>query len=73
MKLSLCTVIFSHLSDVQEINTFVKTQQNTEEIRMRINFVKLLVSKLNSGVKEMSEEELNKIWKECNMKFGKRS
>lgn len=73
MKLSLCTVIFSHLSDVQEINTFVKTQQNTEEIRMRINFVKLLVSKLNSGVKEMDENELNAIWEECNAKFGKRS
>lgn len=73
MKLSLCTVIFSHLSDVQEMNNFVKTPQNTEGIRMRINFVKMLVKKLDSGVKEMDENELNAIWEECNAKFGKRS
>lgn len=72
MKLSLCTVIFSHLSDVQEMNNFVKTPQNTEGIRMRINFVKMLVSKLNSGVKEMDENELNAIWEECNAKFGRK-
>lgn len=72
MKLSLCTVIFSHLSDVQEMNNFVKTQQNTESIRMRINFVKMLVRKLDSGVKEMDENELNAIWEECNAKFGRK-
>lgn len=72
MKLSLYTVIFSHLSDVQEMNNFVKTPQNTEGIRMRINFIKMLVSKLNSGVKEMDEDELNAIWEECNAKFGRK-
>jgi len=72
MKLSLRTVIFSHLSDVQEMNNFDKTPLNTERIRMRINLVKMLVSKLDSGVKEMSEDELNAIWKECHEKFGKR-
>ena len=72
MKLSLCTVIFSHLSDVQEMNNFVKTPQNTEGIRMRINFVKMLVKKLDSGVKEMDENELNAIWEECNAKFGRK-
>lgn len=72
MKLSLCTVIFSHLSDVQEMNNFVKTPQNTEGIRMRINFVKMLVKKLDSGVKEMDENELNAIWEECNARFGRK-
>ena len=63
MKLNLRMVIFSHLSDVQHMSDF-------EEIRMRVNFVKMLVTELDKGVKEMSEDELNALWRECNEKFG---
>jgi hypothetical protein len=63
MKLNLRMVIFSHLSDVQHMSDF-------EEIRMRVNFVKMLVTELDKGAKEMSEDELNALWRECNEKFG---
>lgn len=64
-------VIFSHLSDVQAMNCLEKTPRVTEDIRMRINFVKMLVSKLNEGIKEMAEDELNAIFEDCNKRFGK--
>ena len=59
--------IMSHLSDVQEMNGMSSQQEN---IRMRINFVKMLVQKLDDGVKEMTEDELNAVWKECNERYG---
>ena len=71
-KINLCMTITSHLSDVQEINCFAKTPQIAEDIRMKINFVKMLVDKLDEGIKEMTEDELNAIWKSCNEQFGKR-
>lgn len=67
-KLKLSTVIWSHLSDVQEMIRFYiddhgeKMISNQEAIN-RINFVKLLTSKLDEGIKEMTEDELNEIWK----------
>lgn len=60
-------VIFSHLSDVQESLTMPGEQERN---RMRINFAKMLISKLESGTKEMTEDELNALWVECNKKFG---
>lgn len=59
--------IFSHLSDVQETLSVPSEQERN---RMRINFVKMLISKLDKGTKEMTEDELNALWKECNDKFG---
>lgn len=59
--------IFSHLSDVQESLSMPSERENN---RMRINFVKMLISKLESGTKEMTEDELNDLWVECNKKFG---
>jgi len=53
-------VIFSHLSDVQEMIE----RDGKEEARQRINFVKTLVTKLNNGVKTMEEEKLNELWRE---------
>jgi hypothetical protein len=64
-NLCLRMVIMSHLSDVQEM-----VNVSPEKIRMRVNFVKILVQKLDKGVKEMSEDELNEEWKKCNERFG---
>jgi hypothetical protein len=69
LKLSLKMAIFSHLSDVQEMLRF---QGQEEKIRMEVNYVKMLVSKLSDGVKEMTENELNSLWQECHNKFGKK-
>lgn len=49
-------VIWSHLSDIQDGAPI------SEDQRRIINFVKLLVNKLEEGVKEMSEDELNQIY-----------
>lgn len=54
----------SHLSDCQHLIEFQNTQ---EEVRMRINFVKMLI---NDDREEMTEDELNEVWRECNEKYG---
>jgi len=68
IKLKLSTVIWSHLSDVQEMISFgidvrgEKTIITKQDVNNRINYVKLLTTKLEEGVKEMTEDELNEIW-----------
>ncbi|MFA5068172.1 MAG: hypothetical protein WC466_09115 [Candidatus Izemoplasmatales bacterium] len=58
--LDLEMVIYSHLSDIQHM-------VQSDDINKRINFVKTLVSKLNSEKKEISEKELNDIWNKLHM------
>jgi hypothetical protein len=61
-KLKKTMVITSHLSDVQEMISF----GDTEGANLRINFVKLLCWDERT---ELTEDELNEIWKRCVARF----
>lgn len=54
----------SHLSDVQEMISF----GDNEGARMRVNFVKMLI---HDKREELTEDELNAMWRECNERYGK--
>lgn len=55
--ISIIIPIFSHLSDIQEVNP---------RIRQRINFVKKLIQLMDDGQRQITDEELNKLWDEFN-------
>lgn len=65
MKLKRTMAMMSHLSDVQEMIYF---ENQEEQIRMRINFVKMLIKDERD---EMTEDELNEVWQKCNELYGK--
>ena len=65
-KIKLRMAIYSHLSDTQTM-IYINDKGNAN---LRINFVKMLVDKLDSGIKEMSEDELNSLWAECREKYS---
>ena len=56
--------IFSHLSDCQEM---LQLEGQEERIRMRINFVKMIVA---DDKEEYTTHELDQTWEECNEKYG---
>jgi hypothetical protein len=58
-KLKINMVIWSHLSDVQHL----MCAGHIEEATKKINFVKLLTDKLDSGIRFMEEKELNEMFK----------
>jgi len=62
MKLDIDIVMQSHLSDALielEYELFTNVVK-------KIKFVKALILKKRSGIKEMTEDELNKLFKEVN-------
>lgn len=61
-KIKKTKVITSHLSDVQEMISYGKT----EEANLRINFVKMLVQDERA---EMTEDELNAVWRKCVVRY----
>jgi hypothetical protein len=65
-KIKLRMAIYSHLSDTQTM-IYINDKENAT---LRINFVKMLVDKLDEGVDEMSENELNSLWAECKKQFN---
>ena len=64
MTLKKQMAIMSHLSDCQEMLTL---EGQEERIRMRINFVKMI---LCDEREEFTTNELDEIWEECNEKYG---
>ena len=65
MTIKRTMAMMSHLSDVQELIQYQGTQ---EEVRMRVNFVKMLI---HEEREELTNDELNELWKECNKKYGR--
>jgi len=65
MKIKRTMAMMSHLSDVQELIQYQGTQ---EDVRMRVNFVKMLI---HDEREELTKDELNELWKECNEKYGR--
>ena len=61
-KIKKSMAITSHLSDVQEMISFGESK----DANLRINFVKMLV---RDELTEMTENELNELWRECVEKY----
>lgn len=57
-------VMTSHLSDIQEMMSF----GDIKGANLRVNYVKMLIHDKRT---EMTENELNKLWRECCEKYGK--
>jgi hypothetical protein len=62
-KMKKSSAIMSHLSDVQEMISFGATK----DANLRINFVKMLTLDERT---EMTESELNELWKKCVERYG---
>ena len=61
-KIKKSMAITSHLSDVQEMISLGESK----DANLRINFVKMLVRDERT---EMTESELNELWRECVEKY----
>ncbi len=62
MKIRKQMAIMSHLSDCQEM---VDMYMDKERIRMRINFVKMILCDGKPNDYEYTTQELDKIWENC--------
>lgn len=62
--ISVQMAIMSHLSDAQELSTCGLGSQGKEDANKHINFVKQLVLTYPDTSIEVSENELNELWKE---------
>lgn len=66
MEYKVSIAITSHLSDIQIEMTIPDKQQH---VHTKLNFVKRLVMKLDSGVKFMNENELDELWADTLEKY----
>tara|TARA_B100001250_G_scaffold409003_1_gene432446 strand:+ start:1854 stop:2063 length:210 start_codon:yes stop_codon:yes gene_type:complete len=67
MKIRKQMAIMSHLSDCQEMIQFEGQEERT---RMRINFVKMILTDGNQLDHEYTTDELDKIWEKTNEMCG---
>jgi len=67
MKISKQMAIMSHLSDCQEM---VDMYGDKERIRMRINFVKMILTDGKPLDHEYTTQELDEIWEKTNEMCG---
>jgi len=67
MKISKQMAIMSHLSDCQEM---VDMYGDKERIRMRINFVKMILTDGKPLDHEYTTQELDEIWDKTNEMCG---
>lgn len=71
MNIEARMAIISHLSDAQEIGSFIISVDNELKLKMKqeqdlhINFAKRLLIKFKDNInQEISEDELDEIWKD---------
>jgi len=67
MKVKKQMAIMSHLSDCQEM---IHYEGQEERTRMRINFVKMILTDGKPLDHEYTTKELDKIWEETNEMCG---
>lgn len=67
MKIRKQMAIMSHLSDCQEMIQFEGQEERT---RMRINFVKMILTDGNQLDHEYTTQELDEIWEKTNEMCG---
>lgn len=62
MKSKISMVIMSHLSDMRYETGMVGMEGR---VKVRINFIKLLIMEYPNTDTELSEDELNEIWRKA--------
>lgn len=67
MKIEARMAIMSHLSDVQEILSFLPCREQTGPINTQINFVKWLLLNYGDLSEEIDDKKLTEIYSDIEM------